>query len=270
MEIANELALLADSRQVRVWDPREKYRLERRWWLAVMQHQKALGVDIPDQAIRDYQDAVLASVDLDSIVNREQITRHDVKARLEEFNALAGGWQHAHKGMTGRDLDDNVEVLQIRYGLSALARQTQSVKAAEKFEFEVSTLWLRGIVGPVGTGADMVDLLGSKDKLDLLNRAVARDFYFNPNRLLSSVGQIYPRSLDYQVAGRVFLAVSQIPIDPQYLVLMRGYVEMLGELSGGQWLEGDVSCSVVRRVAIANLFLAASAALDTVIWKGDS
>ena len=55
-------------------------------------------------------------VDLESIAARERVTRHDVKARIEEFNALAGH-EHIHKGMTSRDLTENVEQLQIRSSL---------------------------------------------------------------------------------------------------------------------------------------------------------
>ena len=43
-------------------------------------------------------------------------TAEDVKARIEEFNALAGH-EHVHKGMTSRDLTENVEQLQIRRSL---------------------------------------------------------------------------------------------------------------------------------------------------------
>ena len=56
------------------------------------------------------------AVDLDSIAARERVTRHDVKARIEEFAALAG-FEHAHKGMTSRDLTENVEQLQQLDGL---------------------------------------------------------------------------------------------------------------------------------------------------------
>ena len=42
--------------------------------------------------------------------------RHDVKARIEEFNDLAG-YQDVHKGMTSRDLTENVEQLQVRRSL---------------------------------------------------------------------------------------------------------------------------------------------------------
>ena len=47
------------------------------------------------------------------IAARERVTRHDVKARIEEFSALAGH-EHIHKGMTSRDLTENVEQLQVR------------------------------------------------------------------------------------------------------------------------------------------------------------
>ncbi|PRC51072.1 adenylosuccinate lyase, partial [Mycobacterium sp. ITM-2017-0098] len=73
------------------------------------------GVDVPDGVIADYE-RVVDNVDLGSIAARERVTRHDVKARIEEFNALAG-YEHVHKGMTSRDLTENVEQLQIRRSL---------------------------------------------------------------------------------------------------------------------------------------------------------
>ena len=48
----------------------------------------------------------------------ERVTRHDVKARIEEFCALAGH-EHVHKGMTSRDLTENVEQLQVRRSLES-------------------------------------------------------------------------------------------------------------------------------------------------------
>ena len=63
--------------------------------------------------------AVLDQVDLASIAARERVTRHDVKARIEEFAALAGH-EHIHKGMTSRDLTENVEQLQIRASLELI------------------------------------------------------------------------------------------------------------------------------------------------------
>ena len=60
---------------------------------------------------------MLEDVDLASIATRERVLRHDVKARIEEFNALAGH-EHVHKGITSRDLTENVEQLQIRRSLN--------------------------------------------------------------------------------------------------------------------------------------------------------
>ena len=91
--------------------------LERQLWIAVLKAQRDLGIDVPDGVIEDYE-AVVDQVDLDSIAARERVTRHDVKARIEEFCALAGH-EHIHKGMTSRDLTENVEQLQIRASLRA-------------------------------------------------------------------------------------------------------------------------------------------------------
>ena len=79
---------------------------------------------------------MIDQVDLESIEARERVTRHDVKARIDEFAALAGHEQ-IHKGMTSRDLTENVEQLQVRSALvlvrgrmlAALARLAE--RAAE-------------------------------------------------------------------------------------------------------------------------------------------
>ena len=111
MSVPNILATRYASAAMRsIWTPENKIRAERRLWLAVMEAQADLGVsfgdDDPEQVLADYQ-AVLDDVDLDSIAEREAVTRHDVKARIEEFNALAGH-EHIHKGMTSRDLTENI------------------------------------------------------------------------------------------------------------------------------------------------------------------
>ena len=60
---------------------------------------------------------------MDSIREREVVTKHDVKARLEEFAGLAGH-QHAHKGMTSRDLTENVEQLQSHRALGIILEKS--------------------------------------------------------------------------------------------------------------------------------------------------
>jgi len=114
--IPNVLAVRYASRPVvELFSAGHRIVLERRLWIAVLEAQRDLGVTVPDGVVEDYT-AVVDQVDLDSIEARERVTRHDVKARIEEFCALAGH-EHIHKAMTSRDLTENVEQLQIRAGL---------------------------------------------------------------------------------------------------------------------------------------------------------
>jgi len=161
---------------------------------------------------------------------------------------------------------------------------------------------LRGIKGPVGTAADQLDLLGDPAKVAALEEAVARHLGFD--RVLTSVGQVYPRSLDLDAvsalvqaaAGPSSLAVTIRLMAGQELVtegfapgqvgssamphkmntrsceringlavVLRGYQSMVAELAGGQWNEGDVSCSVVRRVALPDAFFAADGLFLTLL-----
>jgi adenylosuccinate lyase len=48
-------------------------------------------------------------------------------------------------------------------------------------------------------------------------------------------------------------------------VVLRGYLSMVGELAGDQWNEGDVSCSVVRRVAMPDAFFALDGLFQTFL-----
>ena len=119
MTVPNVLATrYAGADLARIWSPEHKIVLERRLWIAVLEVQRDLGIAVPDGVVADYRN-VVDKVDLDSIAARERVTRHDVKARIEEFNALAGH-EHIHKGMTSRDLTENVEQLQIRESLALL------------------------------------------------------------------------------------------------------------------------------------------------------
>jgi adenylosuccinate lyase len=48
-------------------------------------------------------------------------------------------------------------------------------------------------------------------------------------------------------------------------VVLRGYASMTGELAGAQWNEGDVFCSVVRRVALPDAFYAIDGLFETFL-----
>jgi adenylosuccinate lyase len=350
--IPNVLAArYASPELVRLWSPEYKIVLERRLWLAVLRAQRDLGVPVPDGVVEAYE-AVVDKVDLESIAARERVTRHDVKARIEEFSALAGH-EHIHKGMTSRDLTENVEQLQVRESLeivrdrmvAALARlgrraaeyrdlvmvgrshnvPAQATTLGKRFASAAEELLgayrritelidrypLRGVKGPVGTAADQLDLLGSAGgagqagaagKVAELERRVAEHLGFG--HVFDSVGQVYPRSVDYDAlsalvhaaaapsslaltirlmagqelltegfkAGQVGSSAMPHKMNTRsseringFAVLLRGYASMAAELAGGQWNEGDVSCSVVRRVALPDAFFAADGLYQTFL-----
>ena len=335
-------ARYASTAMATIWSAEEKIVRERQLWLAVLRAQRDLGVDVPEGAIEAYE-RVIDQVDLASIAARERVTRHDVKARIEEFAALAG-YEQIHKGMTSRDLTENVEQMQARDSLRLVRTKTLAVlvrlaRRASEYDALVMTgrshnvaaqattlgkrfatvadellvalarlddllarYPLRGIKGPVGTGQDMVDLLGDPAKLDDLEHRIAGHLGFE--QVLTSVGQVYPRSLDYDVLS----ALVQVAAAPSslaktirlmaghelvtegfrpgqvgssamphkmntrsaeringFMVILRGYASMAGELAGDQWNEGDVSCSVVRRVALPDAFFALDGLLETTM-----
>jgi adenylosuccinate lyase len=326
-----------------IWSAENKITVERHLWIAVLKAQKDLGIDIPADAIKAYE-KVLGEVDLASIAAREKVTRHDVKARIEEFCALAG-FEQIHKGMTSRDLTENVEQLQIveamylirikavataaklaelaiRYTDVALTGRSHNVAAqtttlgkrfasaadelmisVERLDDLLTRYPLRGIKGPVGTAQDMLDLFnGDTKKLAELENRVAKHLGFK--NVLTSVGQVYPRSLDYDAVtalvqlasgpssmattirlmagnelvtegfkeGQVGSSAMPHKMNTRscervngFAVILRGYASMVGELSGNQWNEGDVFCSVVRRVALPDAFFALDGLFETFL-----
>lgn len=326
-----------------IWSPEEKIRAERRLWVAVLRAQRDLGIAVEDGVVEAYESKI-DRVDLPQIAAREKVTRHDVKARIEEFNSLAGHEQ-IHKAMTSRDLTENVEQLQVRdslvlirdvvvaalHRLAALAAEHDALVMAgrshnvpaqattlgkrlanaaqelligyERLADLIGRYPMRGVKGPVGTAADQLDLFdGDAAKVAELEARVAQHLGFA--HVLDSVGQVYPRSLDYDVVT----ALAQLASAPSSLattirlmvgqelategfkpgqvgssamphkmntrsseringlaVVVRGSVAMIGELAGDQWNEGDVSDSVVRRVALPDAFFALDGLFQTFL-----
>jgi len=323
-----------------IWSAHAKILAERNLWITVMKTQAALGFDVPAQAITDYE-KVKNQIDLVSIDKREKELRHDVKARIEEFNALAGH-QYIHIAMTSRDLTENIEALQIVSALkliqtktiatlARLSEKTAEYKAlpivgrshnvpaqittlgkrfatvAEELLFAHSRLEhlmenfpIRGLKGPVGTAQDSHDIMAANNKK--LEAAIIESLGFKNS--LDSTGQIYPRSYDYEVLTSL-VALSAAPSNlatsirlmagndlvsegfkqgqvgssamPHkmntrsceringFAAILKGYAVMIGEISGNQWNEGDVSDSVVRRVALADAFFAMDGLLETTL-----
>ena len=342
--VPNVLAQRYASPPVRaLWSESGRILLERELWIAVLKAQREMGLDVSADAIEAYE-RVKDCIDLASIAQRETVTRHDVKARIEEFCALAGH-EDIHKGMTSRDLTDNVEQFQILRSLNLLvpkyvnllwrlserAREWQELVvvgrthnaaaqpttmgkrlamfgeemliALRRLEALVATYPLRGLKGAVGTAVDQLTLCGGdEERLSMLQSDVQRHLGFEYQ--LGAVGQIYPRGLDFEVVSCLYqlggglanaartlrlmaggelategfaagqVGSSAMPhkmntrscerINGLQLVL-GGYVHMLQGLVGDQWFEGDVSCSVVRRIALPDSFLAFDGMLETML-----
>ena len=328
----------ATKEMVAIFDPVNKIINERKFWITILKLQQKAGLPITDGDIKAYE-KVIETVDLDSIDKQEMKTRHDVKARIEEFNALAGV-EKIHIGLTSRDLTENIELIQIKAALELIEYRTlqtlfllnekiakyektymvgrshnvaaqvttlgkRFASCAEELLFAhsalkelIARLPLRGIKGPVGTSQDALDAMG-KD-LAQLEKSIAEEFGFE--NTWASVGQIYPRSVDFEVVSKL-LQIASAPSSMAttirlmagsglvsegfksgqvgssamphkmnsrsseringMMVLLRGYNTMAADLAGDQWNEGDVSCSVVRRVVIPDSFYVLDGLLHT-------
>ncbi|MCF6313021.1 MAG: adenylosuccinate lyase [Verrucomicrobiales bacterium] len=326
-----------------IWSTEGKIRLERQFWIAVMEAQRELGLDIPAEAIAAYK-KVVDQIDLDSINERERITRHDVKSRIEEFCDLAGH-EHIHKGMTSRDLTENVEQLQVYRGLQEIHKKSvaalirisaraqeyadlvitarthnvaaqvttfgrrlaefgeELLGATQQLQHILDTYPVRGLKGAVGTQLDQLSLFdGDTQKVADLESKVVTHLGL-PCKLVNP-GQVYPRSLDLRVVanlneiasgpssfaktlrlmaghelasegfskGQVGSSAMPHKMNSRsceringFATLLGGYLTMASSLAGDQWNEGDVSCSVVRRVLLPDSFFSADGLLETFI-----
>jgi adenylosuccinate lyase len=328
----------ATKEMVAIFDPVNKIINERKFWITILKLQQKTGLPITDSDIKAYEQ-VIEKVDLASIDKREIKTRHDVKARIEEFNALAGV-EKIHIGLTSRDLTENIELIQIKVALELIEHRTlqtlfllnekitkyektymvgrshnvaaqvttlgkRFATCAEELLFAhtaltelIARLPLRGIKGPVGTSQDALDAMGRN--FAHFEKSIAEEFGFD--NTWDSVGQIYPRSVDFEVVSKL-LQIASAPSSMAttirlmagsglvsegfkagqvgssamphkmnsrsseringMMVLLHGYNTMAADLAGDQWNEGDVSCSVVRRVVIPDSFYVLDGLLHT-------
>ncbi len=244
--VSNVLADRYASEAMRsVWSPERRVALERRLWVAILRAQRRLGLAVPAGVVEAYE-AVIDEVDLSSIRAREAVVRHDVKARIDEFCALAGH-QHIHRGMTSRDLTENVEQLQVRESLELIRDDLAAVigKLADRAERHAHTTMVartHNVAAQATTlGKRFADaaeesmlacerldellarypLRGVKgpvgtraDQLDWAGDAAAADElereaadYLGFDRVLDAGGQVYPRSLDLDVVAALVQAV---------------------------------------------------------------
>lgn len=260
-EVPWALAEGADPDLARLWSPGQQVRDERHMWTVIMFAQEAAGVPFPRYAIADYVH-VSDRVDLEDIARRERVTRHDLKARLEAFNDLAGH-ECAHLGLTSADIVDNLMQWRIRRSLIRLhgkINQLGPQQAARPLWDAIGRYTLRGLKGATGTQTDLLQLVGGDPaKVDAIERDFALALGFK--NVLNSIGQVYPRSLDLDVATALLDALMQLGAGGPMWPLVDGYFSMVASMVDDQWNEGDVSSSVVRRVAWPGLVLAADRAL---------
>ncbi len=326
-----------------IWSQTGRVALERDFWIAVMKGQRDLGVPIPAEAIKDYE-KVKSQIDLDSIAKRERVTLHDVKARIEEFSDLAKRQfihlgltsRDLTENVEQLQILRGLKLVHFKAtaGLLALARQaeahrdlmitgrTHNVPAQPTTlgkrlamfgqELLIATTRIgellerypvRGLKGAVGTQLDQLTLLGGRaEKVGELERRVLKHLGFRAS--LDSVGQVYPRSLDFEVVtalhqlgaaaasfattlrlmagaglltegfqeGQVGSSAMPHKVNARncericgFSTILGGYVAMTSGLAGHQWNEGDVSCSVVRRVALPDAFFAIDGLLETYL-----
>ena len=181
-------------------------------------------------------------------------------ARIEEFNALAG-FESIHVGMTSRDVTENTEQAAIlaslaltrTHALATLARldalavhyrDQPVVGRSHNVPAQITTLGkrfatageelmlglaaldqfiesypLRGIKGPMGTAADQSQLLSSADAAASLDAAIAEALGAD---LFTSVGQVYPRSLDLATVDLLIRLMSALASLAATIRLMAG------------------------------------------------
>lgn len=343
-EILNILADRYASKQLQaIWSPQGRVLLERELWIAVLKAQKELGLQISDETIAAYEKAK-GLIDLNSIKEREKINHHDVKARIEEFCVLAGHEQihmgmtsrDLSENIEQYQIYKSLQLIREK-AVSALVRlakrateyanvvitaRTHNVAAQPTtlgkrlsmygqellcaltpLDEYIENYAIRGIKGAVGTQLDLLTLFNNDPaKVALFEEKIIK--YLGIHKTLKSVGQVYPRLLDYQVVSLLYglssgpsnfaktirlmagnqtasegFAEGQVGSSAMphkmnsrsceringFHVILQGYLTMLSCLAGDQWNEGDVSCSVVRRVALPDSFYAIDGLFETFI-----
>ena len=333
----------ASSSLRQVFSPEGRMLLERELWIAVMKAQAELGLSIPQKAISAYEKAK-NTIDLAWIRNREREIRHDQKAKLEAFNKAAGHeYAHlgmtsrdlsdnveqmqAKEGliilrnhtiavlerMARLALQYNTLVYPERTHL-AIAQPSVIGKifsnfgqelliAFNRLETVINNYPLRGIKGAVGTQTDQLQLFnGENKKVEQLEEKIVAFLGFK--NVLTSVGQIYPRSLDFEVISTLFQLIcgpTSFAMTTRAMAgfeeftegfkkgqvgstamphkmnsrnaeriaslknILMGYVVMTAGISGGQIFAGDVSDSAARRIALPDAFFTADGVIETTL-----
>lgn len=233
------------------------------------------------------------------VVRSLQLVQFKVAAALLALAKRAA--QHRDLMITGRT--HNVPAQPTTFGKRLAMFAQELLLASARLDDLVARYPVRGLKGAVGTQLDQLTLLGGDTaKVDQLEVRILKHLGFKQS--LTAVGQVYPRALDFDVVsalhqvgaaaascattlrlmagaglltegfqeGQVGSSAMPHKVNARncervggFSTILSGYVTMTANLAGHQWNEGDVSCSVVRRVALPDASFAIDGLLETFL-----
>jgi adenylosuccinate lyase len=110
----------ASKAMLELWSAQTRHGLWRRLWLALAEHERALGIDIPAAAVEEMR-AHLDDIDFAVVAGYEKRFRHDVMAHVHAFGDVAPAAKGViHLGATSCYVTDNGDLIQMRRGLELL------------------------------------------------------------------------------------------------------------------------------------------------------
>jgi adenylosuccinate lyase len=130
------------SRDMQVlWGEPHRIGLWRRLWLALAEHERALGVEIPEDALVEMR-AHLDDADLAAAAEYERRFRHDVMAHVHQFGDQApAARRFLHLGATSAFVTDNADLVVMRDGLQLLlGRLVAVLEALDRFAAQHAAL----------------------------------------------------------------------------------------------------------------------------------
>ena len=272
---------------------------------ATLHDVKARIEEFSDLAHRQFIHLGLTSRDLTENVEQLQVLRSLRMVRDKVVAALAGVAARAEACrdvmITGRT--HNVPAQPTTLGKRFAMYGEELLLAFDRLESVIARYPVRGLKGAVGTQLDQLTLLGGRaERVDELEARILKHLGFKA--ALGAVGQVYPRSLDHEVVtclgqlsapaanfattirlmaglglltegfqkGQVGSSAMPHKVNARncericgFHTILQGLAVMTGGLAGHQWNEGDVSCSVVRRVALPDAFFAIDGLLETFL-----
>ncbi len=266
---------------------------------------KARIEEFSDLAKRQFIHLGLTSRDLTENVEQLQVFRGLKLIHFKAAAALLrlAHQAEAHRDLMITGRTHNVPAQPTTLGKRLAMFGQEMLIAYQRLDELLARYPVRGLKGAVGTQLDQLTLLGTDfSKVDRLEARVLRHLGFRAS--LIAVGQVYPRGLDFEVVtalhqlgaaaascattlrlmagaglltegfqeGQVGSSAMPHKVNARncericgFSTILGGYVTMTGALAGHQWNEGDVSCSVVRRVALPDSFFAIDGSLETFL-----